>query len=194
MYALFEIGSLYLYEFNLSNEIPNITHRDDITIRLHTQSSYKFDASEDYQLQPPQIFHGRNYEHRYERGDLAFLAIENGATVGYCWITSLGAVVAELQRELILRGNDVYIYDAYTIPSRRGRNIFPTILTHISRYSRRNGYERCLIFARKSNLSSRNGIKKAGYNHFYSIAYLRLFGITACWGIGGANKFGIEFR
>jgi hypothetical protein len=69
---------------------------------------------------------------RLGRGDLCFLALDpTGRPVHSGWATMLGAHVPELERDIILRRHESYMYDAFTPPSRRGHGAFGFVLDHI---------------------------------------------------------------
>jgi hypothetical protein len=69
---------------------------------------------------------------RLGRGDLCFLALDpTGRPVHSGWATMLGAHVPELERHIVLRRHESYMYDAFTPPSRRGHGAFGFVLDHI---------------------------------------------------------------
>ena len=69
---------------------------------------------------------------RLGRGDLCFLALDAaGLPVHSGWATMLGAHVPELERDVVLRRHEAYLYDAFTPPSRRGHGAFGFVLDHL---------------------------------------------------------------
>jgi len=69
---------------------------------------------------------------RLGRGDLCFLALDpSGRPVHSGWATMLGAHVPELERDVVLKRHEAYLYDAFTPPSRRGHGAFGFVLDHL---------------------------------------------------------------
>ena len=69
---------------------------------------------------------------RFDRGDLCFLAVDStGRPIHSGWATTIGAHVPELERDIVLRAYEAYLYDAFTPPSRRGTGAFGFVLDHL---------------------------------------------------------------
>jgi hypothetical protein len=69
---------------------------------------------------------------RLGRGDLCFLALDAaGRPTHSGWATRLGAHVPELERDVVLRSHEAYLYDAFTPPARRGHGAFGFVLDHL---------------------------------------------------------------
>jgi len=69
---------------------------------------------------------------RLGRGDLCFLALDAaGRPIHSGWATMLGAHVPELERHVVLRRHEAYLYDAFTPPTRRGHGAFGFVLDHL---------------------------------------------------------------
>src|SRR5262245_47020373 len=70
---------------------------------------------------------------RLRRGDLCFMALDpEGRPIHSGWATIVGAHVPELERDIVLRRHEAYLYDAFTPPSRRGTGAFGFVLDHLS--------------------------------------------------------------
>lgn len=66
------------------------------------------------------------------RGDMCFLALDtDGRPIHSGWATTVGAHVPELERDIVLRTHEAYLYDAFTPPSRRGTGAFGFVLDHL---------------------------------------------------------------
>ena len=71
-------------------------------------------------------------QERLSRGDLCFLALTKaGRPCHSGWATRLGARVPELHRDVVLRRDEAYLYDAFTPPSQRGHGAFGFVLDHL---------------------------------------------------------------
>ena len=69
---------------------------------------------------------------RLRRGDLCFMALDpHGRPIHSGWATTVGAHVPELERDIVLRSHEAYLYDAFTPPSRRGTGAFGFVLDHL---------------------------------------------------------------
>jgi hypothetical protein len=69
---------------------------------------------------------------RLRRGDLCFMALDPaGRPIHSGWATIVGAHVPELERDIVLRCHEAYLYDAFTPPSRRGTGAFGFVLDHL---------------------------------------------------------------
>src|SRR5262245_59801240 len=69
---------------------------------------------------------------RLRRGDLCFMAVDpEGRPIHSGWATLVGAHVPELERHIVLRCHEAYLYDAFTPPSRRGTGAFGFVLDHL---------------------------------------------------------------
>jgi hypothetical protein len=69
---------------------------------------------------------------RLGRGDLCFLALDPaGRPIHSGWATMLGAHLPELERDIVLKRHEAYLYDAFTPPSRRGHGAFGFVLDHL---------------------------------------------------------------
>ena len=75
---------------------------------------------------------GEIVRERLRRGDLCFLALDAaGRPIHSGWATTVGAHVPELERDIVLRTREAYLYDAFTPPSRRGTGAFGFVLDHL---------------------------------------------------------------
>lgn len=113
---------------------------------------------------------------RLKRGEKCYAAYVGGEIASYCWIAFGEVMVGEIQRLIRVRSDEVYLYDAYTLPKWRGYGLFSAVLAEILRNLKCHGYRRALIFALGDNIPSRKAISKAGFKQFSSIAYLRILG------------------
>jgi len=69
---------------------------------------------------------------RLGRGDLFFLALDDDdRPIHSGWATLVGAHVPELERDVVLRRQEAYLYDAFTPPECRGHGAFGFVLDHL---------------------------------------------------------------
>ncbi|MBI2877905.1 MAG: GNAT family N-acetyltransferase [Candidatus Tectomicrobia bacterium] len=115
-----------------------------------------------------------------ERGDAACVAYWEGKIIAYCWVAFKEAEIGEIERTLLLREGECYLYDAYTLKEFRGRGLYPAILDYILRDVKGKGLCRALICALKSNRPSHLGIRRVGFHLFQVISCIRLLGLPFC--------------
>ena len=169
-------GTLLLFSFNLREPIWNVSETISTDIDfISDQSFFLTHHPGDGSNIDVEIF-----KNRFGQGDICCVSILEGEIIAYCWIASKRAYIGEIDRSMQLRDGEIYLYDAFTNPEFRGRNLFPGILTRILHYARQRGYHRGLIFTLSSNSSSIKAIKKAGFHKFQSVSFENISEKTLC--------------
>lgn len=177
------LGNLVLFSFNLMNRIPDVTEGIPTDIEFISDMSLfntggltkKDDTDSDI------------FRDRFHCGDICCAAKFDGKIASYCWISTKGGHIEEIDRNITLKNNEIYLYDAFTEPEFRGKSIFPRILTVILRYGKQKGYHKSLIFVLSSNHPSLRAIKKAGFASFQSVYFLSIYNKTFCK-VGGVKN------
>jgi RimJ/RimL family protein N-acetyltransferase len=78
-------------------------------------------------------------------------------------------------------GDEIYLYDAYTVPEWRGRRLFPAMLSALTARARAQGKRRALIFVLASNLASARAIEHAGFERFQVVSRVEVWGARWLW-------------
>jgi ribosomal protein S18 acetylase RimI-like enzyme len=93
---------------------------------------------------------------RFREGHRCFAGIEerSGRLANYRWVNSTAAFVPELDRHLILKTGEVYIYDLNTLPDFRRRGIDAYTRHYTYSYLRDEGYTRVLAYIHGDNQPS----------------------------------------
>ena len=112
-------------------------------------------------------------EKRFERGEKCFAALEDGRAVSYIWGARGAVGVEEIDRAVKPEAAEIYLYDAFTLEPRRGKNLYPSVLRRALEYGERLGLSRSLIFVESGNAASRRGVSKAGFTLFQTLYYDR---------------------
>ena len=99
-----------------------------------------------------------------------------GRIVSYCWIAFNEEWIGEIEMKVRPRREEAYLYDAFTLPQYRCRNLFSALLSNSLEYLRSRGYSRALIFALSSNKPSIRAIEKSGFKCFQSVLFFKLLG------------------
>jgi ribosomal protein S18 acetylase RimI-like enzyme len=116
------------------------------------------------------------FQARLERGEQFWTAQRDTRIVSYCWATGEPVEIGEIRRVMSPRGDEVYLYDAFTFPEYRGYNLYPALLQRILDHSREYGLRRALIFVLGDNTASIRGVQKAGFREFQRVTYRNVLG------------------
>lgn len=162
---------LNLYSFKLSDPVPRIIPKGDYQLLLERESIPQLT-----QAYSPELVHSR-----FSRGDLCCCALHKSDVVSYCWVVSHRELVGEIERVVKLGEGEIYLFDAFTSPPHRGRNLFPAILSKSLKWAKSQAYSRALIFALTNNRPSIRAINKAGFRLFQTVTFIKFFGRTTCW-------------
>jgi hypothetical protein len=125
------------------------------------------------------------------RGDLAWGVLEHDRLVSYTWRASSQApfmdgvwvrVPAPFQ----------YGYKSYTLPSHRGRGLYPATGRVADQQSLELGYPAMLHLVDISNIASLRAANQLGSKTAGYAGYLKLFGRTLTFRSPGARSIGVE--
>jgi GNAT superfamily N-acetyltransferase len=123
----------------------------------------------------------REAAERLREGQACAVARHGGHVVAYCWLAVTPVPVAEIDRVVVPGAEEVYLYDAFTIPEWRGRGLFTTLLLELLTYMRRRGRKRALIFVLARNEASRRAIERGGFRLFQTVSRVELLGLRFVW-------------
>ncbi|UCG30476.1 MAG: GNAT family N-acetyltransferase [candidate division WOR-3 bacterium] len=155
---------LRMYALSLRIEIPAV--RPSITVKL----SFGERPFEVDMLKASAI------AERAARGDKIFAAYHQGIPVAYLFTTTRECRVGEIDDWLEVKPNEVYLYDAYTRPSFRGKRIYPFLITKVAEYYRNEAFDYAMIFSTENNASSNKGIERCGFNIYETVYYRNFLG------------------
>lgn len=172
----FSWNRLCLYARSLDEEISQVNPREEVEFVFMTSRESAARLRDLCQIMSEKVA-----RKRLERGDVACVTYWRGkGIIAYCWAAFKEAEIGEIDRMLLLREGECYLYDAYTLEGFRGKGLYPAILSCILRYAKGKGARRALIFALKSNLPSHQGIRRVGFHLFQVITYVRWLGFPLC--------------
>jgi ribosomal protein S18 acetylase RimI-like enzyme len=115
---------------------------------------------------------------RLARGEHFWTAQYHDKIVAYCWATQAPVEIGEVRRVISPRGDEVYLYDAFTFAEYRGQNLYPALLQRIIEASHHEGLRRVLIFVMSDNVASIHGVQKAGFREFQRVTYSNILGFS----------------
>ena len=101
--------------------------------------------------------------------------------VAYCWLASTPVWVGEIGHAVVPGPEDVYLYDAFTMPGWRGRGLFSAVISPLLALARSRGRSRALIFVGAGNRASRRAIERAGFEIVHTVSRVELWGLTRLW-------------
>ena len=103
-----------------------------------------------------------------------FLAFMNDQLAGACWAVTN---TSDLKTKIVpLLDGDVALIDAWTVPSFRGRNVYPFILSFIVNQFKEKNFKRAFGFGDTWNISALRGLKKGGFQDFIIYESYNIFG------------------
>jgi hypothetical protein len=111
---------------------------------------------------------------RMERGSGCHAAWHAGEIVSATWWHPGEAWIEDLGRRFLLRASEVYLYDAWTLPELRGRNITPVRSAHTLRALREQGFVRAIAFLLPENGPVQKAVKKVGWRRFGMAGFVRI--------------------
>src|SRR5262245_38732811 len=115
---------------------------------------------------------------RFARGEQFWTAQRDGKILSYCWATQEPVEIGEIRCIMSPRGDEVYLYDAFTFAEYRGQNLYPAVLQRMLDYSHQQGLRRALIFVLSDNMASIRGVQKAGFREFQRVTYRNILGFA----------------
>lgn len=166
---------LSLYFLDLRNSILSIKSKLAIEIAL-------CDRALDLENMRPSII-----RERLSRGDRIFVAYHRSKPVAYLFTTTTECWVSEIEDNLIIGLDEIYLYDAYTRAEYRGNRIYSCLITSAAQFFKKLSYSNALIFATNSNILSAKGIERSNFYCYQTIHFYNLFGLRS-WDYSKRNK------
>lgn len=160
------IRRLNLYSFRMSDPIPCLSTEEDVV-----PSFLREPTSELSEVIGEEISHSR-----FLHGNICSCLLHQKKVVSYCWIAFDEVWIGEIEMLIKPKDEEAYLFDAFTLPEYRKRNLFSVVLSNTLSYLKSKGYHRVLIFALHSNRASIKATEKASFRHFQSVIFLKIFG------------------
>lgn len=120
----------------------------------------------------------RIYHRRIPGGEICYAMRVDEKLAAYVWLSIADSVWTMLGGRLLLRPDEFYLYDAYTLPEYRGRGYYPYLKAYVCReIAREHGKRAALSLVRWNNHASLRASKKLGsVNRLGTIGVVRAFG------------------
>jgi RimJ/RimL family protein N-acetyltransferase len=117
-------------------------------------------------------------EQRFREGHACAIARHETGVVAYCWLACTPVWVGEIGHSVVPGPDDVYLYDAFTMPGWRGRGLFAAVVAPLLAFAHTRGRKRALIFVGARNRPSRRAIERAGFEILHTVTRVNLGGLT----------------
>ena len=120
-------------------------------------------------------------EQRLRDGQTCVVGCHGNEVVAYCWLAASPVWVGEIARMVVPGPEDVYLYDAFTVPAWRGRGLFSALLDQSMVCAAALGRRRVLVLALARNRASRQAIARAGFERVATVSRLALWRLDHVW-------------
>jgi GNAT superfamily N-acetyltransferase len=182
---MIRVARLCLYERWLEAPVPPGTLPPGVELAVLEAPAQAREAGRPWQPEA---------EQRLREGQVCAVALHGGDVVAYCWLSQRPVLVAEIDRLVVPRNDEVYLYDAFTLPAWRGRGLFRVLLLRLLAFAHAKPWRRALIFARAGNRASRRAIERAEFQLFRIAWRAELWGLELRWFQGlGAGRSRVNF-
>lgn len=111
---------------------------------------------------------------RLERGERCFAARDGAVIVSARWIAAGKGRVEYLDASLSLAEGEVYLYESFTRPDRRGESISPALGTRLARALASEGCRRIVATGLPESREARRAAEKVGYRRTGRMGYVKL--------------------
>src|SRR5262245_9587220 len=158
------VGSICFFERNLRDSMPPIAPLEGIELREGSMSDIALlECLEDAERQKKQAVN------RFKAGHHWYVSIEKetGRLTSYRWASMTSAFIPEINRMILLKSGESYLYDLYTLPEFRRRGIEAISRQFIyDQLCRRYNAPRLVVYIRPENHAS----PQAGRNYLTPLA------------------------
>ncbi len=160
----FSFGTYYLFQKSLSDTAvrePALNNSDFILKVIRTSSEIDDFISEGFQFGFFQDIY--DIKELLNKGKILFCVFKNKEWAHSSWVSLDNNSIVDPFFKGKTSINSACIGHCATNPTFRGLGIYPFVITNICGYLNNNGKSTVFMSTRKKNISSINGIKKAGF-------------------------------
>jgi GNAT superfamily N-acetyltransferase len=157
-----------LFERPLSAPIPSASAAVPVDISLLKPGEVDEYVAFHPALDPAEV------HHRLAHGGRCFLSRCQGSIVNACWTAEGSVGIDYLGCTIDLAPDEVYVYNNYTDPAFRGRNVSLVRATYMLRYFRDLGYRRFVAVVVPENKAAFRSPDKAGYRPIGVLRSIRI--------------------
>jgi len=157
---------LQLYSFHFGPPVPELKAQCPCELAILREGSQADEALLTPFLAPSVV------RRRFARGEVCFAWRRGSQLLSYIWVAFSPEGVEEILQIIRPRGDEIYLFDAFTAPAFRGLGLYAALLSAVLQHYHHHGIKRALIFTTRENVGSRRGIRRAGFT---------LFQVVRCW-------------
>ena len=119
----------------------------------------------------------RIFQKRLSRGDIFFVARAGNQIVHQTWISFEDKWVPLLNKKIVLKEREAYLYQVYTASEYRGRHIFTAVVGKVLRYLKAQEYKRLFFLVDLKAPESKRACQRViGLDAGTIISYWRILG------------------
>lgn len=118
---------------------------------------------------------------RLSTGRRCFAAWVGDEVAAYGWLSHSRECIGELERELNMQPDEVYIWDCATLPKYRQQRLYSALLDCMAHKMREEGVRRVWVGTALANRPSMQGFANAGFREVVRLTYVRLLGLYLVW-------------
>lgn len=120
----------------------------------------------------------RIFRGRLLRGDIFFIAQIDNQIVHQAWVSFEDKWVPLLNKKIVLKEREAYLYQVYTASEYRGKNVLPAVISKVLKHLKAQGYKRLFFLVDlKAYQSTRAYEIISGTNKGTIISYWRILGL-----------------
>lgn len=113
--------------------------------------------------------------HRFQRGDLCYVASIGVRLAHYSWVQRSGShAITEAGVSVPVETGAFWIYDCRTAEWARGKGLYPATLRRIVAEHFETGYSTAWIYTTRQNVASQRGIMRVGFRQVLTLPAFRL--------------------
>ena len=169
---MLRLVTLRVYERRLDAPAPSSVVPPGVEVRVVDQPLAAGDVGASWHPQAAE---------RLRDGQAYAIAHHEAEVVAYCWLAFTPVWVGEIGHAVVPGPEDVYLYDAFTMPGWRGRGLFSAMISPLLALARSRHRKRALIFVDAGNRASRRAIERAGFEIVHTVSRVELCGLTRLW-------------
>jgi hypothetical protein len=111
---------------------------------------------------------------RFSCGERCFAVMDGGKIASYFWAQFEVRYLRELFWKFKLKSSQVWLYNAVTVKSARGRGYYPNIIRYMAKVLRVEGFDELFIDVEERNKASIRGVEKAGCKRVVKVQMKKL--------------------
>jgi len=156
--------SLNMYAFDMDKDICMVKPEAAIEVSMHEDP------------QAISFLEESSIKERLARGDRIFVACAEKNPVAQIFAAVNNTYIGEINDWLNIPPKEVYLYDAYTDPRYRNKQIYHHLICCAASYFKTRSYAYALIFSAAANAYSVRGITHCGFQCYEIVHYWNFFG------------------